>query len=100
MPENNDEPDAQMLDAVLDAAECIVIDQATGRANYEKVADVFIEDNLGSSARVRACNHNGKRMLLLCRCRPPVRIRFAGADLISDKPLVAGSQAVESFLCC
>ena len=47
MAEDNDEPDAQMFDRVLDTPKRIVIYQISGSPNDEEVPDSLVEDNFG-----------------------------------------------------
>ena len=100
MPENNDEPDAEMFDPVLDTAQRIVIHQIARRPNDEKIPDILIEDDFGRGPRIGASDNNGERMLRLRRFRAARRDRFARAYFTGREPLVAGLQTTESVIGC
>ena len=55
---------AQMLHAVLDAAQRDVIDYLSGSSHYEDVSQTLIEDNFRRNlgVGVGASRHDGKRM--------------------------------------
>lgn len=54
MPENNDEPDAEMIDSLFDGPQSIVIHRIAGRAHDKEVADVLIDDERVRAAGVYA----------------------------------------------
>jgi hypothetical protein len=87
--DNNDEARAEVAHCVFDAAQSVVIDQVPRGADYEKVADVVVEDKFGRSARVGAADYDGKGTLRLRGFRSFGGIRFALRHLVGGETGIA-----------
>src|SRR5882724_8333962 len=89
MTQDHDQARAQVCDCVLDAAQCMVVDQIASCANDEKVTQVLVEDQLGRGAGIGASENDSERVLLLgCLC--PARCgRFALGYLTRGKSEIA-----------
>src|SRR3954449_13238357 len=88
-----------MFDRVFDAAEGVFIHEITGCANNEEIANVLIEDNFGSGARVGAGKYDGKRMLRLRSFGSFGRSRFAGRIFAAGKARIALFEFCERGIC-
>src|SRR5205823_8863641 len=64
-------------------------DQVTRRANDEKVTEVLVENQLGPSAGIGACDNDGERVLRLGRLRPTRCGRLALGHVTRGKPQIA-----------
>ena len=87
--QNDNQACAQVRHRVLDAAQGMVVDQIASGANDEKITKVLVEDQLGRSAGIGACDNDGERMLRLGRLRPTCCGRLALRYLARGKPEIA-----------
>ena len=96
--EDNHQFRAEVLDAILDAAENDVVHEVSGNSYDEEIAQAFVKEQLGRHARICAAENHGERMLVGDQAAPAIEGIVGVPFLIRYKTRVPGQKPGERLV--